>query len=52
MLTDGLARLQLVVQTVTPYPAFKLYLFYEQRWWESGGIQRGRSVSDLPIRQT
>jgi monoamine oxidase len=41
-----------LVRSVTPYPAFKLFLFYETRWWEEFGIKVGRSVSDLPIRQT
>ncbi|MGH4000613.1 MAG: hypothetical protein ACRDTJ_24480 [Pseudonocardiaceae bacterium] len=49
---QGDPALKELVETVTPYPAFKLYLFYEQRWWERWGIQHGRSVSDLPIRQT
>ncbi|MBE1468940.1 flavin monoamine oxidase family protein [Kibdelosporangium phytohabitans] len=46
---DGLRRL---VQAVTPNPAFKLFLWYADRWWERRGITQGRSVSDLPIRQT
>jgi Flavin containing amine oxidoreductase len=45
----GLKRL---VQSVTPFPAFKLFLFYGTRWWETYGIQKGRSICDLPIRQT
>jgi monoamine oxidase len=48
------ARLRSLVTSVTPYPAFKLFLFYEERWWEKDplNITVGRSVSDLPIRQT
>jgi monoamine oxidase len=49
---EGDAALKRLVASVTPYPAFKLYLFYAERWWERWGIQHGRSVSDLPIRQT
>jgi monoamine oxidase len=49
---QGNAALKSLVETVTPFPAFKLFLFYEQRWWEQFGIIHGRSVSDLPIRQT
>jgi monoamine oxidase len=44
--------LKRLVSSVSPVPAFKLFLFYEERWWEKYGITVGRSVSDLPIRQT
>jgi monoamine oxidase len=45
------------VATIRAYPAFKLFLAYKQRWWDDKGfdkqpIYHGRSVSDLPIRQT
>jgi monoamine oxidase len=49
---QGDPALKRLVSSVTPYPAFKMYLFYEERWWEPWGIQHGRSISDLPIRQT
>jgi monoamine oxidase len=50
---QGNAELGQLVRSVTPYPAFKLFLFYESRWWEERFmITVGRSVSDLPIRQT
>lgn len=32
--------------------AFKLFLAYESPWWRSQGLVAGRSVTDLPIRQT
>lgn len=32
--------------------AFKLFLAYESPWWRSLGLVAGRSVTDLPIRQT
>jgi monoamine oxidase len=41
-----------LVASVKPQPAFKFYVFYEERWWEKLGITHGRSVCDLPIRQT
>jgi monoamine oxidase len=49
---QGDPALKRLVASVTPYPAFKTYLFYEERWWEKYGILHGRSISDLPIRQT
>lgn len=33
-------------------PAFKLFLGYPYPWWRGLGIEAGRSISDLPIRQT
>ncbi len=46
--------LKQLIQSVTPQPAFKLFLFYTERWWErlDPPIREGRSVSDMPIRQT
>jgi monoamine oxidase len=44
--------LKRLVTSVTPVPAFKLFMFYEKRWWEKYGVIAGRSVCDLPIRQT
>jgi monoamine oxidase len=41
-----------VLQTVRPVPAAKAFLGYEQPWWRSLGITSGRSITDLPIRQT
>lgn len=32
--------------------AFKMFLAYESPWWRSLGLVSGRSVTDLPIRQT
>jgi monoamine oxidase len=49
---EGDARLKQLVQSVKPTPAFKLFYLYSERWWERLGITQGRSVSDLPIRQT
>jgi monoamine oxidase len=45
-------RLRHLLASVTAIPAFKLFLLYPERWWEKLGIERGRSVCDLPIRQT
>jgi len=41
------------LDTVTREPAAKTFLTYSQPWWqEQLGLQSGRSISDLPIRQT
>lgn len=42
-----------LTSSVTPRPLFKLFTAYEQPWWvEEAGITAGRSVTDLPVRQT
>jgi hypothetical protein len=46
-------KLRRRIESVRPQAAFKFYLFYAERWWERLlGITQGRSVCDLPIRQT
>jgi hypothetical protein len=40
-----------LLDSVRPVPLFKLVLCYPSPWWRSLGLYRGRSVTDLPIRQ-
>jgi monoamine oxidase len=40
------------LKSVLMQSAFKLFLAYERPWWRSLGLEAGRSVTDLPIRQT
>jgi lysine 2-monooxygenase len=44
--------LRALAASVHRYPAFKLFLAYEEPWWRELEISSGRSVTDLPIRQT
>lgn len=46
------AELLELAGSVHRFPAFKLFLAYEEPWWRPLGISSGRSVTDLPIRQT
>jgi monoamine oxidase len=46
---QGLTQL---FNSALPTPAFKLFLFFDERWWEKLGITKGRSICDLPLRQT
>ena len=41
-----------LMATVTPIPLFKAFLAYHQPWWTNVGMSSGRSVTDLPLRQT
>ncbi|KDM89889.1 flavin monoamine oxidase family protein [Photobacterium galatheae] len=39
--------------SVTPRPLFKLFTTYASPWWvEQSGIESGRSVTNMPVRQT
>ena len=37
--------------SVRGIPLFKLFLLYEQSWWQAAGVKSGRSLTDLPLRQ-
>jgi monoamine oxidase len=44
----------LMLNSVTDHPLFKLFLAYDRAWWphrSALGAQSGRAVTDLPIRQ-
>lgn len=50
------------IASVTPRPLFKLFTTYSNPWWRAAGyttpdgklvaVEAGRSVTDLPVRQT
>ena len=46
------ASFRTLLETVRPVPAAKAFLGYDEPWWRSLGISSGRSITDLPIRQT
>lgn len=55
------ADVQELIGSVTPRPLFKLFTTYSSPWWRAAGytengtkvpVAAGRSVTDLPIRQT
>jgi monoamine oxidase len=41
-----------LIKSVTPRPLFKLFTTYASPWWLAAGVQKGRTVTDLPVRQT
>lgn len=57
-----LGEIRDLIGSVTPRPLFKLFTTYSSPWWRSAGyttadgkftpIEAGRTVTDLPIRQT
>nr|WP_255208074.1 FAD-dependent oxidoreductase [Myxococcus sp. AM009] len=45
------AALNRNLRGVRAVPAVKLFLAYPSPWWEQTGVSRGRSTTDLPLRQ-
>jgi monoamine oxidase len=43
---------RMLLRSVMKMPAFKLFMVYEKAWWSQLQLTSGRSISDLPIRQT
>jgi monoamine oxidase len=42
---------QSTLAAVMSVPLFKLFLLYDECWWQDAGVTRGRSLTDLPLRQ-
>lgn len=47
---EGTLRDQL--ESVISQSAFKLFLGYPYPWWRALGVESGRTITDMPIRQT
>jgi monoamine oxidase len=57
-----LREIQDLIASVTPRPLFKLFTTYTNPWWRAAGytnaggtftpVEAGRTVTDLPVRQT
>lgn len=43
---------QKLIGSVTPRPLFKVFTTYASPWWLAAGVRSGRTVTDLPVRQT
>jgi monoamine oxidase len=58
----ALQTIKQLISSVTPRPLFKLFTTYSSPWWLASGyskadgtfvpVESGRSVTDLPVRQT
>jgi hypothetical protein len=40
-----------MMNAVEPIHLYKMFIAYEQPWWEKEGVKEGRSLTDIPIRQ-
>jgi Flavin containing amine oxidoreductase len=44
-------HVQHLLNSVRPFPLFKLFLAYKYPWWNAVGVSKGRSIADTPLRQ-
>ena len=61
-MSPPLQEIQELIASVTPRPLFKLFTTYSNPWWRAVGytradgtfipVESGRTVTDLPVRQT
>jgi Flavin containing amine oxidoreductase len=42
---------QTLLNAVEPIPLYKLFVVYPFPWWQSVGVSKGRSLTDLPVHQ-
>lgn len=45
-------RVQFTIQSVLPQPSFKLFMAYENRWWNRTEFFPGPTITDMPLRMT
>ncbi len=50
--TEGDDTLRRNVEAVISQSAFKMFLGYPYPWWRALGVDAGRTITDMPIRQT
>ena len=44
-------RVQFLLNAVTPVALYKLFICYGTPWWQAAGVSKGRSLTDIPVRQ-
>lgn len=44
-------EVQKLLNSVEPIPLYKLFVVYPFPWWQSVGVSKGRSLTDLPVHQ-
>ncbi|SFQ09359.1 flavin monoamine oxidase family protein [Parafilimonas terrae] len=42
---------QFLLNSVAPIHLYKMFIAYNEPWWEKEGVTAGRSLTDIPIRQ-
>ncbi len=44
-------RVRNMMGAVIPIPLYKMFIAYDRPWWQKEAVDKGRSITDLPIRQ-
>jgi len=44
-------HMRIMMNAVEPVDLYKMLIAYDQPWWEKEYVKKGRSVTDLPVRQ-
>lgn len=44
-------EIRFMMAAVKPVHLYKMFIAYDEPWWENAGVSKGRSLSDIPIRQ-
>lgn len=48
---EAAPHLRYMLGAVIPIPLYKMFIAYDSPWWEKDAVTKGRSLTDLPIRQ-
>jgi monoamine oxidase len=51
VLDKGNTAVRALIESVEPIPLFKIFVCYPYPWWKALGVDSGRALTDLPIRQ-
>jgi hypothetical protein len=46
------SAVQFNIQSVLPQPAYKLFMAYENRWWDKAQFYPGPTITDMQLRMT
>jgi monoamine oxidase len=49
--TEAGKKVQFMLNAVEPIHLYKMFIAYETAWWVKKKVEKGRSVTDIPIRQ-
>lgn len=44
-------KVRYLLNSVEPVHLYKMFIAYPEAWWEKKGVSKGRSITDIPVRQ-
>ena len=51
VLNSSNEKVHQMIRSVSPKPLLKIFLAYHYPWWQAAGVNKGKSNTDLPVRQ-